>query len=383
MKQKILLNYQTNNLRYAVEELKDDYTLYSWRSTALEFTKRHLPKLPEGIKDNIDIDAPARYDMAEIVRGYMDLNGIKYIFPLYNDMLLPHLHKELGIAQASGKYLANKETYSDLAHQLGILVPEKYTSFEIEYPAIGKPVNGTGGLGIKVLMDEQELFDFESGKDVNYNTLGAYYLFQKFIPGPIVSVAGRIVDGEIFFDIIYDIEMCDLPYRAETGFTWPSKHIGPKVEETIKENLEKFIRAIPELDNQPFMADFVMGYEGPYLIDFSARMSVSAQTLIKYSAGCQYNRQVVESQLNKDKTVVTCKKPVVYRFFNYKKGNYTFTHNDTGLYEEMQMPESTQYMRRLDMLVSLSGYAVTTGETFAEADQKWREVAESIHASSV
>ena len=37
----ILLNYQTNNLRYAVEELTD-CDLYSWRALAHEYAKTML-----------------------------------------------------------------------------------------------------------------------------------------------------------------------------------------------------------------------------------------------------------------------------------------------------------------------------------------------------
>ena len=383
MKPKIIINYQTKNLRYAVEELAKDYEIYSWRSTALEFTKKTLPELHPNIKENIDVDSASRHEMAEIVKGWMDLRGIKYVFPLYNDMLLPHIHDILKISTDTGYIIGNKERYSDFAQGLGIPVPKKFDTYDLEYPAIGKPVNGTGGLGIKVLLNEEELNDFENGKDINYNTLGSYYMFQEFISGPIISVAGRIVDDEILFDCIYDIEISDLPYRAETGFTWPSKYTNEEIETQIKEDLSKFIHALPDLDNQPFMADFVLHEGTAYFIDFSARMSVSAQTIIKYSANCDYNLQVVKSQIEKDNTPVVCVKPVVYRYFNYPKGTYNFSCDDHSLAEEFELPSSVQFMKRLDMLVSFNGYAVTVGETYAEAEYKWKQVSESINASSL
>jgi hypothetical protein len=375
----ILLNYQTNNLRYAVEELSD-HNLYSWRALSHSYARNNTVPLHCNIKKNIDLYEEDRSNLAKSIIKFFDENNIDIIFPLYNDMIFPYIYQKLGFTKQQADVLSNKEEYTKLAKSLGILVPNTYTDIkQANYPLIAKPVNGTGSIGIKVLKDYSEYFFFATGEDIQYNDLGKYYIFQDFIDGMTISCAGRIVDGEILFDCSYTIESSELPYRAETGFV-----LVPNLDtdDVLKLDMAKLIGALG-IDNCAWMADYIYSNGKFYLVDFSPRMSVSAQVLIKHSANVDYNKIVLDSMLYKDKTEVNLKKCVVYRYFDLIKGNYSIKYNGAEIADEIVLPSTQTYMKRMDMLMPFLGYAVTSGVHLLEAEDKWNDVLSNIHITKL
>ena len=200
---------------------------------------------------------------------------------------------------------------------------------------------------------------------------------DRYIDGPTVSVSGRMVNGKFILDCIYDIEISDLPFRAETGFTWPSKS-SVAVQCDIG-NYCKIMCESLDYKNGPFMADFVVKDEVPYLVDFSPRLSTSGQTIIKYSADCNYNRIIMDSIISKSDIEVDLNKAVVFRYFNIEKGNYNISMQDGAEYDELQLPKSQQFLRRMDLLVGLNGYAITTGKRLLDAELKYKNVLAHIN----
>lgn len=371
----ILLNYQTNNLRYAVEELTD-CDLYSWRALAHEYAKNNAIPLHPNIKKNIDIFEDDRSKLADSIINFFNKHNIDIIFPLYNDMIFPYIYKKLGFTKKQADILSNKEKYTQLAKSLDIPVPNTYTDIKkANYPIIAKPVNGTGSIGIKVLKDYSEYFFFASGEDIQYNDLGKYYIFQDFIDGMTISCAGRIVDGEILFDCSYTIESSELPYRSETGFLLVP---GLDTDDVLKLDMAKLIGALG-IDNCAWMADYIFSNGKFYLVDFSPRLSVSAQVLIKHSAGIDYNKLIVDSLLYKDKTEVQLDKCVVYKYFDIPKGKHKIKFTgDATLADELTLPAEQSYLTRMDMLMGSKGFCVTSGNTLDEANDKWETIASNI-----
>ena len=76
----ILLNYQTNNLRYAVEELSD-HNLYSWRALSHSYARNNTVPLHCNIKKNIDLYEEDRSNLAKSIIKFFDENNIDIIFP--------------------------------------------------------------------------------------------------------------------------------------------------------------------------------------------------------------------------------------------------------------------------------------------------------------
>ena len=276
--------------------------------------------------------------------------------------------------------LCDKQVYTEIARSLGIPVPRTYTDIrKAEYPIIAKPVNGTGSIGIKVLKDYSEYFFFASGEDIQYNDLGKHYIFQDFIDGMTISCAGRVVNNTILFDISYTIESSPLPYRAEVGFIlMPNLD----VDDVLKNHIAKLIGKL-ELDNCVWMADFIFSNGEFYLVDFSPRLSVSAQVLIKYSSNINYNQIVLDSLLRNDKTEINLKKCVVFRYFDIPKGEASFEYVGDDVADELVLPADQSYMTRLDLLMNFKGYAVTSDVHLNIAEEKWKIVSQGIREKSV
>ncbi len=364
---KVIVAYQTDNLRYTLSEL-NNYDVCTWQVHTSKFLDQLLPNVPDNI-ENFEISTQDRSVLAEEIRQIIKENNIDYIFPLYNDMLLPYIHDLVGITKEQSDILSNKQRYTEYAYKLGIPVP-RTQAYIAKFPVIAKPANGTGGIGIKVLNNDSEYEHFK--KDIHYNDLDSHYIFQEVIEGPTVSVSGRIVNGECIIDCVYDIEVSNLPFRAETGFTWPSKS-----STIVQQDIKHYCRTMCEsLDytNGPFMADFVVQDETAYLVDFSLRLSTSGQTIIKYSADCDYNKLIMDSISCKSKIRVHMDKAVVFRYFDIEKGNYNVSMRDGAEYLELSLPKSQQYLRRMDMLVGMNGYAITSDKRLLDAELKWQSV---------
>lgn len=367
MEPKVIVAYQTDNLRYTLSEL-NNYNVCTWQVHTSKFLDQLLPNVPDNI-ENFEINTQDRSVLAQEIRQIIKENNIDYIFPLYNDMLLPYIHDLVGITKEQSDILSNKQRYTEYAYKLGIPVP-RTQAYIAKFPVIAKPANGTGGIGIKVLNNDSEYEHFK--KDIHYNDLDSHYIFQEVIEGPTVSVSGRIVNGECIIDCVYDIEVSNLPFRAETGFTWPSKS-----STIVQQDIKHYCRTMCEsLDytNGPFMADFVVQDETAYLVDFSLRLSTSGQTIIKYSADCDYNKLIMDSISCKSKIRVHMDKAVVFRYFDIEKGNYNVSMRDGAEYLELSLPKSQQYLRRMDMLVGMNGYAITSDKRLLDAELKWQSV---------
>ena len=367
MAPKVVVAYQTDNLRYTLSEL-NNYDVCTWQVHTSKFLDQLLPNVPDNI-ENFEINTQDRSVLAEEIRQIIKENNIDYIFPLYNDMLLPYIHDLVGITKEQSDILSNKQRYTEYAYKLGIPVP-RTQAYIAKFPVIAKPANGTGGIGIKVLNNDSEYEHFK--KDIHYNDLDSHYIFQEVIEGPTVSVSGRVVNGECIIDCVYDIEVSNLPFRAETGFTWPSKS-----NTLVQNDIKGYCRTMCEslgYNNGPFMADFVVQDETAYLVDFSPRLSTSGQTIIKYSADCDYNRIVMDSISCKSNLRIHMDNAVVFRYFDIEKGNYRVSMRDGAEYLELSLPLSQQYLRRMDMLVGMNGYAITSGKRLLDAELQWQSV---------
>jgi len=367
MAPKVVVAYQTDNLRYTLSEL-NNYDVCTWQVHTSKFLDQLLPNVPDSI-ENFEINTQDRSVLAQEIRQIIKENNIDYIFPLYNDMLLPYIHDLVGITKEQSDILSNKQRYTEYAYKLGIPVP-RTQAYIAKFPVIAKPANGTGGIGIKVLNNDSEYEHFK--KDIHYNDLDSHYIFQEVIEGPTVSVSGRVVNGECIIDCVYDIEVSNLPFRAETGFTWPSKS-----STLVQNDIKGYCRIMCEslgYNDGPFMADFVVQDETAYLVDFSPRLSTSGQTIIKYSADCDYNRIVMDSISCKSNLRIHMDKAVVFRYFDIEKGNYRVSMRDGAEYLELSLPLSQQYLRRMDMLVGMNGYAITSDKRLLDAELKWQSV---------
>ena len=87
----------------------------------------------------------------------------------------------------------------------------------------------------------------------------------------------------------------------------------------------------------------------------------------------------MDSIISKSDIEVDLNKAVVFRYFNIEKGNYNISMQDGAEYDELQLPKSQQFLRRMDLLVGLNGYAITTGKRLLDAELKYKNVLAHIN----
>ena len=81
MAPKVIINYQSDNLRYTTQEL-NNYKLYTWQTHVSDFLDKLLPTVPDKIP-NFIISTDDRKELANQLREIISTHKIDYIFPLY------------------------------------------------------------------------------------------------------------------------------------------------------------------------------------------------------------------------------------------------------------------------------------------------------------
>jgi hypothetical protein len=87
----------------------------------------------------------------------------------------------------------------------------------------------------------------------------------------------------------------------------------------------------------------------------------------------------MDSIVHKTKEKIKLDKAVVFRYFNLGKGKYKVSMRPGVEYDELKLPNQQQYLRRLDLLVGLNGYAITTDKRLLNAEIKYENVLTHIN----
>lgn len=370
--QKILINHQSYNSQHLFNELKG-YSLYSISSDQ-NILQPRTDYSNNFVTHKVIKGIPHRLDYGTEIKKYYSDNNIDLFFPLYNDMLLPYIYEICNLTHIQKDILCSKHKY--LAHfkKAGIPVPSTTCYWpSIKYPCIAKPDNGTGGIGVKYIKDYDELKNFITD-DIQHIDLGQGYTFQEYIEGTLVSVAGRVINGETVVDCIYDIESSDLPYRAEIGFTYPSN---VDIQDQIKDYCKQAIDSLG-LKNNIWMADFIVS-DDAYIIDFSPRLSVSVSKIVNSLSDVPYSHFVVDALQGIYKPLELQNESIVYRHFPINKGLYK--HKQPLLPNscvEFVAPEEKVYMDRFDLQVGIKGYAVCKGKSIEQCNVDWNSIKEQL-----
>lgn len=354
-----------------------------------------------------------KFRIEEKIAEYYQNKKLDYIYPSWFDFQtrsIAHLNTFLEIPGLNFDYVFN--IYDKLAYQLnlegaGILLPkilgcyepysEEYFYNDSLFPAIAKPVRGTGSLGVKVLRSSQEANEFFKNYDVpfnnfcekgdagfkhyDYHCLNGQYLLQEYLEGDVISVAGHVVDNKTGIDLIYDIDSSSLPYRAETGFTYPSKH---NCNKKLTPIIEKIVSTI-NLNNTPFMMDFILHNDNYYLIDLSARFSTSAQQILAYLGEEDYAYNVVNKILNSVDFDLKINESIAIRYLPLDRGTIDNISIDTTNCIDYHIPSkgTTLYKSRIDILAIAKGFVAVKDETLAKVNDRLDNIMSTLEVQYV
>jgi hypothetical protein len=201
------------------------------------------------------------------------------ILPTWSDVTMHIFAKYSTVCKPLPSF--SKTELNSIAKKFSITTPENIENYN-NFPILAKPDRGTGGYGVKKLHNKEEFYNFFNGDHIksspyqvlikgkvmhpDYHNFGGDYLLQEFIDGDVISVVGHVLAGKIYFSFHYDIMQEEIGYFITTSSCFPSIHAIPD----IRSRLIAFINHL-EIDNVPFVFDFILKDDDLYMIDFSSR----------------------------------------------------------------------------------------------------------------
>lgn len=160
---------------------------------------------------------------------------------------------------------------NDVAHPKFQLVSKhSIDSFtmDIPYPAISKPVDGSGSRGIYYIDDATKLSEalMYSAEASNSGNV----LVEEYMTGPEVSVEVLVVDGVPHVLQITDKITSGPPFFFETGHSQPSA-LDLETKKQICRLAEKACRAV-NINNSPAHVEIKVTSDGPKMVELGARL---------------------------------------------------------------------------------------------------------------
>ncbi len=315
-----------------------------------------------------------------------------YILPTmpdYTNHIVASLNSKFNLPgiQINHIDLCNKETYYKIFESLEISHPKTITDTSVlEYPVIVKPAAGTGSIGVKVIFNKDELTEFfdidptatpenEFWKQGYFN-FGGNYIIQEFVQGDLVTVSGRVVNNQIIFDAIFDIESTPPPWCTELVFRFPSK-VSELIIDNIKEQACRFLQHI-HLNNSPFLFDVIVNKADFYFIDFGMRITNNPQKPL-HSLCKEYTGLWVISLIANEQYKPVFNGACIYHNFNFPAGIISKIECNNSA-DELVLPHIGKriYPSRHDMLANNKGYFIIVDKSITEVSNRANKLLQSI-----
>ncbi len=324
-----------------------------------------------------------------------------------------------GIKPKPARLFREKESYIEVLRQANIPIAKTYQRLgscetavdwsKIEFPCICKPSRGSGGVGVYVAYERENLEWFLSYEEdvsqlseirkffidknkIGYMRLpycsgGGGYMIDQWLEGDVVSIAGLIKEDGVEINLIYDIEMCRPPQQVETGFVWPSKF--SHLEEKISEVCKQACRALP-FPIGPFMMDVIVGRdEKVYVIDLAPRVSSSGEEMLYWIYGKNnfYARNIIKLLTGQEanESAPPNPKPIICRSLPINPGQVREIHYPTTIPDYIcetdfcLSPGDRVLSFFSDKRASDRGSFVATGKNIEEAEKNWQNYFSQIH----
>lgn len=194
------------------------------------------------------------------------------------------------------------------------------------------------------------------------------YLIEEFLDGPVISVTGLIDDNIWWFS--HDIRQTGLPYRATSGYTYPSRY-----EAETRDLIEYGIRHMAKQGiTGPIQMDLVLNRGRLFVIDWANRINTSGLDITQ-RLGIPMGWEIHNHFMGKRPSLPPMPNTsITVETFDIPKGSVRV---DTDLVSEIlrdpqltpvidiQLPDSTIYQPRTSFLTFQRGYVVTIGESNA------------------
>lgn len=248
----------------------------------------------------------ADYSNKELMVDIVKSAKIDFIVPSCNDFSIlsaAYISQTLKIGRfdtyEATKILHHKDLFKVFAMQHKLHVPmahivkswEDVTSLELQYPLMVKPIDLSGGKGVRKVFNEEELREaFQEAKQL---TRESEILLETFIEGTHHSASLLIKNKEIVFEFFADEYFFlnkHLVAGANSNFS-----IAPEVKEKVLIDTRKMVEAL-DLADGIIHIQFICYDDTPYILEVTRRSPGDLYLdLVKYSRNIEYAKSIVQA----------------------------------------------------------------------------------------
>jgi ATP-grasp domain len=311
----------------------------------------------------------------------------------------------------------DKARYLKCLSDSGVLVPKVYAinpdhrQFpdlnEIRFPCICKPAYCSGGQGVFIAqnLNELEMFFSVEKATQNFSSLNLFYrnktkgglrnylynsghfsgpyILQEFLAGRIVSVSGVITNGNVNNLFAYEIHSTENSYCAEQGFSWPIEGLD---ERALFQSCDRVTKVL-KYPTGPFMIDFILSENGElFVIDAGPRSSLTGSLM---SSFVFQNENHLRAQFLSHWNISFASdnpegRPIFWQRFPFPKGKikkivYPQFGEPWVLHAETPLSENDPvFEARLDRQMVERGSLATTGPSYVDAKNNWQKKFQEI-----
>jgi len=210
------------------------------------------------------------------------------------------LSKELNICAFdeidTAKLIHNKWKFKEFCVKNKIPTPKgqffdkSFDSKKINFPLIVKPTILSGGRGVSIARDEEQLHD----SILNASKNDSEIVIEEFIEGSLVAYSVFLKESKVLFGFLGKDESYKNKYLITTAYPICIKKC---VENKIRSYVEKIARELSLVDGM-FHLQIIIRDEIPYFIDVTRRIPGDLYpNLIELCNGVDYSKAVIKSYI--------------------------------------------------------------------------------------
>ena len=308
-----------------------------------------------------------------------------------------------GISHAAAHLCTDKRATHRCLAEAGIPTPKSAmaaTGLEITetaettigFPAVVKPMSGSGSRGVFVARSKAELLRWLPWhlEQRLRTSLPECTIVEQYIAGQEVGVDGVVVDQAYASLLIRDKEVTDMPFRLPYAFLAPS-YLCEGAQRQISETLAAAVAAL-KLRDCLVHADVILALDGTaYVVDVSGRpsgFSISTR-MVPSATGVDSIRQAIRLSLGSAASFQPLyQRGAVLRMLSAPRGRLRSVE---GFDEVRQMPgvvaaetflhPGEPIEERRTGASYATGYLLTSAATRDQASALWEQAASVIHFS--
>lgn len=208
----------------------------------------------------------------------------------------------------TSEIIHHKDKYRKFATENKVFTPQ-FQSFQnqqqvldainsFKFPVIVKPIDLTGGKGISVANNIDEL-KTATTKAFQY-TRANKIVIEEYLDGSRHGFSTFLVNGKVKFHFLDDEHYHLNPYLVSAASTPSSIHTPSKTEEILIKEAEKIAKLL-QLKDGIFHIQFILKNETPYIVEICRRTPGDLYIkLVEHATGINYPEWIVRGALGLD-----------------------------------------------------------------------------------